>query len=283
MLSFPKNQPKTTPMKFLAAGLSIAFFTAGAQAGCYEQLKQRLPDAATIIFGELHGSAEIPKFFFDCAREFVDKKEAVTIFLEFPASGNAVVDRFLRGEIGEDDFIKAPLWTRQDGRASLAMLGLFRDLKTLAASRLPLSGSGSVAGPVSGPIPVFGFDLSGYEPDREKSMLRNFLSTYSPTGYNLVLTGNVHAMLTSGTAWNPDFVPFGKHLRDHAANVVSLDARYPAGSAWVCMPQCGVTPLTGTDSSAHAPASIVFSSENPAYSGIFLVPSLTASRPLIEK
>jgi hypothetical protein len=272
-------------MKLVAAGLSLAFFTASAQAGCYEQLKQRLPDAGTIIFGELHGSAEIPKFFFDCAREFVDKKEAVTIFLEFPASGNPVVGQFMRGEIGQDDFIKAPLWTRQDGRASLAMLGLFRDLKTLAASRLPLSGSGSVSVPVPVPVPVpvFGFDLSGYEPDREKAMLRNFLSTYSSTGYNLVLTGNVHAMLTSGTAWNPDFVPFGKHLRDHAANVVSLDARYPAGSAWVCMPQCGVTPLTATDSSAHGPASIVFSSENPTYSGIFFVPSLTASRPVIEK
>jgi hypothetical protein len=270
MLPSETRQPKTTPMKFLAAGLTVAFFTAGAQAGCYEPLKQRLPDGGTIIFGELHGSAEIPKFFFDCAREFVDKKETVSILLEFPAAENPLVDSFMRGEIGEDALIKGPHWSRQDGRASLAMLRLFRDLKTLAASRLPVS------------LTVSGFDLGGYEPDREKAMLRNFLSTYSPAGYKLVLTGNLHARLTPGIGSNPDFVPFGKHLRDQGANVVSLDAHYPAGSSWACMAGCGVTLLKATDS-APPPASIVFSSENPAYSGYFFVPAISASRPVIEK
>ncbi len=254
-------------VKCLAAVLFSAFFAAGAQAGCYQQLKQRLPDAGTIIFGELHGSAEIPQFFFDCAREFVENKEAVNIALEFQASENALVEKFMRGEIGEADLVKGPHWGRQDGRASLAMLRLLRDLKALSASGVRVSG----------------FDLSGYEPDREKAMMRNFMSVYSRAGYNLVLTGNVHARLTQGVPWNPDFVSFAKHLHDHVANVVSLDAHYPAGTAWVCAPDCGIKQLNATDAGKRAPADIVYSSENPAFSGYFRVPGITASRPVIEK
>lgn len=254
-------------MKCLVAVLLSGLFAAGAQAGCYAQLKQRLPDGGTIIFGELHGSAEIPQFFVDCARGFVEKKEAVNIVLEFQASENALVEKFMRGEIGEADLVKGAHWARQDGRASLAMLRLFRDLKALSASGVCVSG----------------FDLSGYEPDREQAMMRNFMSVYSRTGYNLVLTGNVHARLARGMPWNPEYTPFAKHLHDHVANVISLDAHYPAGTAWVCTPDCGIHQLIATDAAKSAPADIVYSSENPAFSGYFRVPAITASRPVIEK
>lgn len=70
----------------------------------------------------MHGSAEIPQFFLDCAREFAEHQEPFRIFLEFQASENATVERFMRGEIDDRELIKAPHWTRQDGRSSLAML-----------------------------------------------------------------------------------------------------------------------------------------------------------------
>jgi hypothetical protein len=257
------------PMKYLVAAVFGASLAVGAQASCYQQLKQRLPQAGTIIFGEPHGSAEIPRFFFECAREFAENKESIRIFLEFQASENLTVEKFMRAEIGEDELIKAPHWSRQDGRSSLAMLGLFRDLKSLPVARLA----------------VVGFDLSGNEPDREKAMLGNFMTGYSVSAYNLVLTGNMHARLSRGTPWNPDLVPFARHLKEHVANVISLDAHYPAGSAWMCAPVCGATPLnpTGAGKRPAGNAQIVYSAKDPAFSGYFRVDSITASRPVFEK
>lgn len=249
--------------------LCAAFFSTSAQARCYVQLKQHLPQAGTIIFGEMHGSAEIPQFFLDCAREFAEHKEPFRIFLEFQASENATVERFMRGEIDDRELIKAPHWTRQDGRSSLAMLALFRDLKALPVAHLA----------------VYGFDLSSNEQDREKAMMRNFMNGYSPAGYNLVLTGNVHARLARGMPWNANLVPFAAHLNEKLPNVVSLAARYPAGSAWNCAPICEINPLDPTDLAKHSAGDpeVVFSTDNPAYNGYFRVSKISASRPVFEK
>lgn len=256
-------------MKLITAALCAAFFSAGAQASCYAQLKQRLPQAGTVVFGEMHGSAEIPKFFVDCAREFAAHKESLTVFLEFQASENQTVERFMRGEIDDRELIKAPHWSRQDGRASLAMLDVFRELKALPGPR----------------IGVFGFDRSGGEAGRDKAMMANFLALYSPTGYNLVLTGNIHARLARGMPWNPDFVPFAQHLQKKLANMVSLNVRYPAGSSWTCSPLCEANPLEATDTKPRraGDAEVMFSNADPAYNGYFRVGSISASRPVIEQ
>ena len=47
----------------LAAGMMIV---PGAQASCHAALKQRLPQSGTVIFGEMHGTNEIPAFFSAC-------------------------------------------------------------------------------------------------------------------------------------------------------------------------------------------------------------------------
>jgi hypothetical protein len=256
-------------MRFIIALSCALFFSTAAQGSCYAQLKQRLPQAGTVIFGEMHGSAEIPKFFFDCAREFAAHGESFRVFLEFQASDNETVERFMRGEIDDRELIKAPHWSRQDGRASLAMLDLLRDLKALPGTR----------------VGVFGFDRGGREADREKAMMENVLSAYSSTGYNLVLTGNIHARLARGMPWNPDLVPFARHLQQKLPTLVSLNARYPAGSAWTCSPLCEINPLESTDPPHRraGDADVIFSNENPAYSGYFRVGSISASRPVIEK
>jgi hypothetical protein len=254
-------------VKKISVTLCALLFATGAHASCYQQLKQRFPVAGTIVFGEMHGSAEIPQFVFDCAREFAANKEQVRVFLELPVSDNRNIEKFVRGEIGEDDVVKTRHWSGQDGRASEAMLRLLRDLKT------------------SG-IPVSGFDMGAGERDREKAMARNFMGAYSRTGYNLVLVGNVHARLVNGAPWggNPDFVPFAKQLRDQGADLVSLDARYSSGSAWNCAPDCGVHPAMGGAVERNgADSAVVYSNQDPAFNGYFHVGSITASRPVHEK
>jgi hypothetical protein len=253
-------------MKLIAAACCAIMFATGAQASCYQQLKQHLPVAGTVIFGEIHGSAEIPQFVVDCAREFAANNEAVRVLLEFPASDNPIVEQFLRGEIGEEDLTRRWHWQAQDGRASLAMLRLVRDLK---AARIGVSG----------------FDISAREPDRDKGMMRNFMSMYSPTGYSLILVGNVHASRVRGTHWDPAFIPFAKYLLDNGVDLVALNARYPAGSAWNCSPNCGIRSLISNDTGERAAGggAVVFADDDPAYSGYFRVSSVTASRPVHEK
>lgn len=45
-------------MKLIMAVLCVALFSKGAQASCYAQLKQQLPQSGTIVFGEIHGSTD---------------------------------------------------------------------------------------------------------------------------------------------------------------------------------------------------------------------------------
>lgn len=249
-------------MKTIGAALFSLSLCTGASAGCYQQLKERFPVAGTIVFGEVHGSAEIPQFVVDCAREFAANTEQVRVFLEFPAADNENVDKFARGEINVEELTRSRHWRVQDGRASRAMLRLVEDLK-------------------SARIPVAGVDGGGG--DREQAMARNFVGAYSRTGYNLVLVGNVHARLVNGMPWDAksNVVPFAKQLRDQGVDLVSLDSRYPSGSAWNCSPDCGVHAATG--SSDNGGATIVFSKDAPAYSGYFRTASITASRPVHEK
>lgn len=236
--------------------------TSLAQASCYSTLKAQMPQAGTVIFGELHGTTEIPKFFSQCVREFVSNGEEVRVFLEFPASQSATAGRYLRKEADEPVLLSAPHWKTEDGRASQAMLALYRDLRGLPAPGVTLSGIDADAG----------------EADREQAMARNFLAAYSPKAYNLVLVGNLHAQLGKSRFSSIGGAPFGQRIQERLGKVISLDARYQAGTAWICTGYCGKMDLSGNQPTGGA-LGIAMSGEDPAFSGVFSVGKVTASPP----
>lgn len=134
-------------------------------------------------------------------------------------------------------------------------------------------------------LAVYGFDLSSNEQDREKAMMRNFMNGYSPAGYNLVLTGNVHARLARGMPWNANLVPFAAHLNEN----------FPMWSAWppgIRQAAHGIARrfARSTDWIRRTWQSIrqeirtcFFSTDNPAYNGYFRISKISASRPVFEK
>lgn len=96
----------------------------------------------------------------------------------------------------------------------------------------------------------------------------------------IALLGNVHASREKGRQSAPDYVPAGYLLSD--LNPHSLYVRGPAGTAWVCVPECGVTAITDNrhvgDKRGYLPAIGVI----PGYDGLYAPASSTASPPAID-
>lgn len=242
-----------------------------ASAACYTELKKSLPDGGIVVFGEVHGTAEMPRFFGSCVQEFLDKRENVAVYLELPATDDTLLARYVRGEMSEESLLRSPHWQTRDGRASVAMLELLRRLK------------GS-AGALHGGAPR-GFDgANTFGPAREGAMADNLLATYPAKGYSLVLVGNLHARLSPGVPWDAKFESFALRAKRTEPRLVSLDARYLDGTAWICSPQCGSTHLrasvAGVKSAATPGVNIDRSAAN--YDGYFNVGNIQSSPPVLE-
>lgn len=244
----------------LAAGM---MFVSGAQASCHAALKQRLPQSGTVIFGEMHGTNEIPAFFSACVHEFVERGEKVRVFLEFDAADTEHTSKYLRGEIDEAALLSSPRWRVHDGRTSLAMLELHRALKG---------------------VQVVGFVQAVGVADGNAAMGKIFLQHRLEDGYNLVLVGGTHAQLAAGKGDIFASVPFGQYVQARSKNVLSLNARYTGGEAWACDPYCGANPLDGNEPAGATPARrIGFGSKDRRFNGYFSVGKTTASPPAVEK
>ncbi|UUZ55420.1 ChaN family lipoprotein [Massilia sp. H-1] len=113
----------------LLAALLQGCCSATASAACYEELKRALPDGGVVLFGEYHGTAEAPRLFGDCVREFAAHGERPAVFLEMMASESARLDGFLAARTDEAQLLAGAQWGVEDGRSSQAMLDLLRLLR----------------------------------------------------------------------------------------------------------------------------------------------------------
>jgi hypothetical protein len=192
-------------------------------------------EAPVLVFGEYHGTNEIPKTFFGtvCSLAQAQPHKRLLVALELPDSFNEVFGNVRRGEM--TDVLLAvrgnTFWDSYgDGRHSAAMLELVERLVELARRNARL-------------------DLLAIErPDIDRSGAQ-FLSEQmrrTPPDMTVVLIGNAHARLAPMPG-GP--TPFAAHLVKLASTpVVTLDVSAARGEAWVCMPQCAartVMPMTG--------------------------------------
>lgn len=243
--------------------------SAGASAGCYQELKRALPDGGVVLFGEYHGTVQAPRFFGACVREFAARGERPAVFLEMMASESARLDGFLAGRIDEKTLLQGAQWKIEDGRSSQAMLSLLRMLRRE-----------TTAGRVR-QVSAFDQAEGSAGDDREAAMASNFLAAWPGTGYTLVLTGNMHARLQPGAPWDAAFVPFAMRVRAKADKLLTLDVRYLAGSAWSCSPACGAGSLAASMEGvarSRTPA-IALGTGGPAYNGTFFVGKPAVSPP----
>ena len=186
--------------------ISFALLAACAHAPPQQQ-------GALVIYGELHGTNEIPAYFGDVVEKAAQSRR-VHVGLELPGE---------RGPIWTDPF--------QSGRTSVAMRKLIQRLRALPN------------------VDLFWFDSTA--PDRDGAMADNISAerAKAPHDLYLVLVGNLHARKKPGAPWDDKVRWMAVRLAERESNLTTYDARYGEGSAWICQgntpDKCAATHLRG--------------------------------------
>ena len=199
-------------------------------------VERSLRSGALVIFGELHGTNEIPAWFGDVVAK-APRGAKVHVGLELPGES---------GAIWSDPF--------QSGRTSAAMRALIERLHALQ-------------------VDVFFFDSTAR--DRDGAMADNISAARAkaPGDLFLVLVGNLHARKKPGAPWDPDVRWMALRLAEREPRVMTFDARYAEGTAFICQGDtpgsCKVTKLRGVPEG----------SPHDGYDGTYWVGPITASLP----
>ena len=243
-----------------------------------------LEPGAVILFGETHGSQELPAFFGEAVCAAAARGLPIEVGLEQSSAGQAAIDSFLAsagGDAALAPVLAAPHWHReyQDGRSSRAQIELLERLRGLRAQRLEVS--------------VFLFDPWPEETKspREEEMARRIAehARAHPRAITLILVGEVHAWTAIGTPWDPAFHPMGWLLAQDGLRVMSLGRATPAGRVWVCtgpnVTDCGERDAPKTrqqlPSGRTEGIELLPARNERGNDGLWATPTLTASPPAI--
>lgn len=229
-----------------------------------------MPAPSLLLVGEVHGTNEAPALIGDLACASARYGKPVVVALEIPIEEQASLDYFLASKGSDADqaaLLASRFWTRQsqDGRSSAAMLKLLQRLRTLRTEGAQIS--------------VLAVD-DGMSGSRDAGMATRIRAAHNAVPAVIALLGNVHASREKGRQSAPDHEPAGYLLSD--LNPHSLYVRGPAGTAWVCVPECGVTSIPDNrhvgDKRGYLPAAGLI----PGYDGLYAPASSTASPPAID-
>lgn len=232
---------------------------------------------STVLIGDLHGTREIPAFVGRLVSTLV-AHQPVVLALEIPGEVAPSLDAFLAsdgGRAARDAFTHGPWWTNeyQDGRRSVAMLELIDTARRLRAAGAPLR--------------VACIDMPATEPtgqSRDDAMAQQVIALRAaqPAAVLVVYAGNVHTR-KAAPAGRPDYTTMAMRMAGGMANggaIVSLDAHWAEGSAWVCMSgapgDCGPRFMVArsNERGVHLERS-----PDGAYDGWFGLGPITASPP----
>ena len=261
--------------------LALAFFAIlipgiaiGRESTVSCHVPEGVPETHLLLLGELHGSKEAPALAgkIACARAVTGP---VGLGLEIPLSEQIAIDSYLSSDGGKDakqKLLAGEFWqTDDDGRASTAMFDLIEYIRQLKHRGMPVS--------------IFAFAKSGIRrhTTRDAALARSIRNLHAEHSAlrMVVLVGNVHASQAPVLQLGKEsLVPAGYLLRD--LHPVSVFLGYPAGTVWVCMPDCGIH-QTGEVGVTQKPELFYRESPMPGYSMSFMLPSITASRPAISQ
>jgi hypothetical protein len=231
-----------------------------------------LSPGARIHVGEMHGTTEIPRTFGTLVCHATKKGGAVRVGLEIPASEDASIAAYLGSNGAPADraaLLASPWWANkrwQEGRRSVAWAALLETIRALRHG--------------GADIDIATFDDESQK-DRDQAMAKRAFAAIAraPKATWLLYSGNVHARKTPGTFPQPlmagDLVKMGVPL-------VTLDARYGRGSAWVCfsMDGAGCGPSVVGHAGAPRPVGVTLHpSDDGAYDGVLDVGVVSFSPP----
>jgi hypothetical protein len=235
-------------------------------------------DAPLLVFGEVHGTREVPDFVAGYVCAAAKQQRRITLAVEFPSSEQSAIDSFMasRGTPQDTERLTGTaFWRRpaQDGRTSIDMLRLFDRVRALRAGGADLK---LIA--IDGNVP------SARRDSLMAETLRKELSA-SPGRQVVALIGGLHAIRTKGTRFNPQQESAVYLLADHRP--LALTVGTAGGTAWVCQ---GGGPAscraTAWDINRVTPAPTTsFSLVPPSaqFDGVFFVGPTTASPPAVPE
>jgi len=244
-----------------------------------EGLAPFLEPGSILLLGDIHGTAESPAFASRAACLAHKAGHAVTVALEIPIQEEPLITAYLSSPGGEKDraaVLAGPFWTDkfQDGRRSLAMLGLLEDLRILRRQGSPVR-----------LLLLDAFPPSADDPTRDRLMARNLKAAVDahPQDVVLVMTGNLHSRVTLGSPWDPKYEPMGYHLTqaEPKRKITALDVSRSGGTAWTCMTpdseSCKVREIPGKGDDKGV--RVILHPLEGGFNGVYNVGRLTASLP----
>jgi hypothetical protein len=227
----------------------------------FAQIARQLAPGGLVIFGELHGTMEVPAFVANAA-EFAAGRGPVTVALELPDELQPGIDAFLAAkddETGRAALIATPsaFWEWRDGRGGDGLVVLLARLRAIGARVVSIDGAWPSA------------------EARDLGMARSLLSAQRPDHTTIVVCGNLHAR-TDNRRW------MGWHVRQARPALISLDLGHAGGRAYVA---------TSDGNGVHEqqarwlgePGVSLFAERHACgWDGTFFVGSITPSMPLVR-
>jgi hypothetical protein len=190
----------------------------------------RKPAVGFVVFGEAHGTKEIPALFGDVVCQ-ASASRTVVVALEWPQEMQASLDDYMASDgsrAARKRSLSAPFWSNRtpDGRTSQAMFDLIERLRRLRASGRPVSVKAFAP-----PPELLRFRQDYYELEMARN-LAHIANDNPARPLVLVLTGNVHAGKRRADASRGGLLGAVGHLPP--VEVVSLDAARNGGEEWAC-------------------------------------------------
>jgi len=267
------------------AGKPAAGPAAAARPSCAAAIQgEEALDVPLVVFGEMHGTTEVPALFggIVCRAATGHAEDTILVGLEIDASAQPLIDAFLDSAGGADAaraLTTHAFWHRslEDGRSSKAGLALLETLR-----RLRQSGA---------KVAVRAIDPPSYESsaDRDAKMAAAVIGAIDALRpvHTFVLVGDVHSRVLPGYPWAPadPYVPMGARLRSKYPEMIGLGFRAFAGSAWTCDMDmhCGANELRARTPDGPTPRIDLDESALPkvGWSGRLVVDHATASPPAV--
>lgn len=238
-----------------------------------------LIDEPLLIFGELHGTAETPALVGAHACALLHAGKKVLLALEIPDDEQARIDAFMASSSSPADvqeLLAGAHWQRaaeqQDGRSSAAMLRLIQLARQLAGK--------------DNSVRVLAFDHWGGDMSRDAMMARNIAAARKRLpGYStLALAGNLHAMTSRSTPFDPNHEPMAYQLKSQAAQKpLTIDVVPTSGQSWFCAPVCGVKGLVSLPVPMAGAKLKLEMNPTPGFDGSLFLDQATASVPAVQR
>jgi hypothetical protein len=231
----PADTREGTMRFILAMAALMAAAPAGAACPSLAGIDAVLarPGLHYLLFGEYHGTAEMPALVADALCSAAASGRPVVLGVEFDAGTQAALDAYLASDGGAKALaalLEAGIWSEEGGRTTRAIVELIE-----AARRLGKHHKVAIVAFDTAPEP-------GTSANREAAMAETLrkAAERAPGTLVVALTGAGHAGKTAWTSYNPPFPSAGQLLPE--GKTVALSFARPGGRFWGCRPADGGAP-----------------------------------------